>query len=186
MRRLLAGIALALALQLSPPCYGQSIDIFFDAAGTDCDATVPQPFSTGTIYVMARLGGPFADGITGAEFRITGAPTTWFYTQLCPCGEGNVLREGVRLGSAVCQSTALVPLLSINYMAPTVPSEVYLRVEKHTTPSNPAFQCPVLVRCDAPAFTLGCVAGGQAIINGPPCTVGAQPSSWSRLKLLFE
>jgi hypothetical protein len=55
----------------------------------------------------------------------------------------------------------------------------------HTTPSNPQRLCPVQVLCDAPTYTQICVAGGQAILDGRPCTVAVEPKSWSQVKSLY-
>ena len=71
--------------------------------------------------------------------------------------------------------------------APSLPpADTRTRIERHINPSNPNFQCPVLVLCDAPIFTTICVPGGQAIWNGPPCTVGVDQKSWSGVKNLFN
>jgi hypothetical protein len=43
----------------------------------------------------------------------------------------------------------------------------------------------VLVKCDAPVYTLICVPGGSAIINGTPCTVAVEETSWSTVKGLY-
>lgn len=190
MRRLLVVIFCAAMGLWAAPCSAQSIGVYFDTAATDCDATI-QANTPGTFYLIARLEGSFSNGMTGAEFRVTGLPAGWFITNAFPCPcipelPGNPYAEGVMIGFASCQPGPLVLLFGTTYFATSAPPDVRLRVTSHSTPSNPNFPCPLLVHCDAPVFTRECVAGGEAIINGPPCTVGVAPRSWSSIKGLYD
>jgi hypothetical protein len=54
-----------------------AIGLYFDADCTTCSATVT-PGDPFTLYVNATLAGGTADGITAAEFRISGMPASWF------------------------------------------------------------------------------------------------------------
>jgi hypothetical protein len=62
-----------------------------------------------------------------------------------------------------------------------------LRVEHHTTPSNPLFSCPQIALCNTPVFGRVCVAGGEAFLNSSQnCDVGVDRASWSRMKALYH
>jgi hypothetical protein len=172
--------------------FGQSNGVFFDQTATDCDATIPAN-SPATWYIIAILGGPSAGGITGAEFRQDGTPGTYFMSANAnPAANltiGNPLTGGCNIAFPDCQTgggTGHVLLYTINGFASgdAVP-QTYLSILKHTTPSRPDLQCPLLVLCDAPVYTQVCVGGGQAIVNGVPCTVAVEPKSWSQVKSLY-
>jgi hypothetical protein len=65
-------------------------------------------------------------------------------------------------------------------------SNVTLQVDRRDNPSNPNFQCPVMVQCDAPVFCLYCAGAGTATINGDcSCCTAATPASWSKVKALY-
>lgn len=189
----LRGIAtLVLALSVvAGSASAQSIGVFFDPAGGTCAATIgaPAPFS---MYILASLSGPSAGGLTGVEFRLDNIPGGWFLTPtvntVFNTVVGTSLGIGYNLASGGCQAGTggVLTLFSISGFATSLVSNHVMSILKHTTPSNPAFQCPLQVLCDAPVFTKVCVNGGQGIINGGNCTVGVEQTSWSTLKSLYN
>jgi hypothetical protein len=164
----------------------QSIGVFFDLGGNDCDATVAM-FTPAAYYILAGLGGPSVGGITGAEFRVDGTPGAWFPSATAnPSANvtlGSPLTGGCNIAFPVCQAAGPVLLYTVNMFATSAVVNDYLSVGRHNT--TPSLLCPVQVLCDAPVYTLVCVAGGVAIINGPPCTVAVEETSWSTVKGLY-
>lgn len=189
--RAIAPLVLALAL-IAGSASAASIGLFFDPAGGTCSTSIA-PFTPFTMYILAILGGPSAGGITGAEFRVDGLPPGWFATPTASnppwnAQVANPFTGGCNIASASCVPGAggVVQLYMVSGFATSAVSNQYMSVQRHTTPSNPNFQCPLLVLCDIPVYTKVCVNGGVAIINGGNCTVGVEQTSWSTVKALFE
>ena len=185
-------IALALAVTFAASAASAaSIGLYFDAAGTDCDYTVPGLYTPVNLYVMAVLSGPAAEGLTGAEFRVLNWPGAWFANITANPAANTVLGNlftGANIAFPACQpgTGGLVLLYSVSGFATTAVGETYLTVAQHFTPSNPQFPCPLLVLCDAPVYTKVCVSGGVAILNGRSCQIGVEPTSWSHVKGLYN
>jgi len=189
--RVIASLVLALCLAVGSAS-ASSIGVYFTADGTDCDATGVAPFTQVTFYILVHTYGDAATGgITGAEFQVKNFPSGWFGTPTPNPAFGTVignpLTGGCNIASGSCQSspTGFINLFTVTAFATSAVSNVDLIVDKHTTPSNPNFQCPALVLCDAPIFTLICVSGGEAFLNGGSCTVAVQPTTWSKVKSLY-
>jgi hypothetical protein len=177
-------------LSLAGPASASSIGIFFAADASDCDATHAS-FSSLEMYVIALLSGDAAvDGITGAEFRLDGVPSDWFhsvtYNPAASVSLGNPLTGGCNIGFPTCQPGPMVLLYTINSFATTSVSNLTYHIDRHTNPTNPFFQCPLLVLCDVPVYSKICVTGGTAFVNGGSCTVGVKPASWSQIKSMYE
>lgn len=198
-------VALTALLAFAVPSASESlIGVFFNTDATDCDATVPIN-SPVTWYLCAVLSGDaLAAGMSGAEFRQTGTPATWFATST-PNPAANVhlgdpLGAGAIIAFPSCQGTqtGVVLLYTVNGFAPTQVTDAVLRIEQHSTPNNPNFQCPSMINCGPPPlFTRFCVCGTAAIINrqfslvcfpdAPACpTVGTEARGWSALKSLYR
>ena len=174
---------------LTGSAVASSIGIFFSADGSDCDATVLENTAV-TWYICAVLGGDAGgSGITGAEFRQDGTPAGWFmtpaYSPAANVSIGLPTTGGCNLAFPDCKSGGIVLLYTVSGFATTSVSDMRLQIHRHTNPSNPHFPCPLLVLCDGPTYTKICVPGGEAIINGPPCTVGIQQKSWGAVKSLY-
>ena len=193
--RVFASLLAALGLAFTGTALASSIGVFFAADGSDCDATnAPGPF---TFWIGAVLhGDAAAGGITGAELRVDGVPQPpeWFMTATCnpltfcdfvpPDPTGG----GANIAFPICQPESggsFLLLFTVSGFAVTSPTRTF-KVERHTTPSNPNFSCPLLFLCDAPVFTRLCVPGGEAFLNGGVCTVGVEKKSWSSVKSLFD
>jgi hypothetical protein len=68
------------------------VGIYADAQGTPC-TMVPQGSGT-TLYVLAKVAGATASGITGAEFRIeVSNPAGWFLSYSPPTSGTTVLGQ---------------------------------------------------------------------------------------------
>jgi hypothetical protein len=166
-----------------------SIGVYFDQQATTFCAE-QHPVTQGTAYILAALyGNPFVFGIVGAEFRVDGMPASWSATVVPRPGAttlGNPLTGGCNIAFP-CQMSPIVLLYTVHY---TVLSEltVHLSVHAHSSPSNLTFTCPILYcACDQPGECVACVPGGTAAINDPSfCLVGVAPSTWSRVKSLYE
>jgi hypothetical protein len=184
--------SLVMALCLAGSASAQSIGIFFTPEATDCDGAIPAN-SGFTFYIIAILGaGPTADGVTGAEYRITGNDPGWFanYTP----GPGSNLALGTPIdgvGANVawpgCQDpgNGLLLLGTISGFSPAPAVERTMRVEMRNPPTNINFMCPLVTLCDA-EFTKLCVAGGEAFVNRSiPCNVGVEPATWTQVKGLY-
>jgi len=189
--RVIASLVMALCFAVGSAS-ASSISVYFAADASDCDTSVPAAFSPVNAWILADLYGDVAvNGITGAEFRVDGWPATWFgapvRNPLANIDVGNPLTGGTNIAFPVCQPSGVngtVLLFTINGLATTVPVNMVLKTERHTTPSNPNFPCPLVTICDA-VFTAVCVSGGEAFINGPPCNVAVAPATWSTVKSMY-
>lgn len=197
MGKVSAVIAVAVAIALvAGPVSAQSIGVFSDPAGNSCEfsAAVGQSF---TLYILATLGGGASGGMTGAEFRVAGIPAGWTTSEVANPAAGIVFGDPMGAGTNItfptCQTGTggKVLLFTVTVNPSTVVSDVILKVEMHTTPSNASFQCPLVTLCDPPAFTKLCVCGGQGVINGTIQNCGCgdpsptEATTWGHLKSLY-
>ncbi len=187
--RIIASLVMALLFSVGTAS-ASSIGVYFAADGSDCDATAAA-YTPLNWYVLAHLyQDGAATGMTGAEFRVSGVPTAWFHTITANPTASAVLGNlftGTNIAWAGCQTGPFVTLYSVSTFPTATPTaEMDWQILAHTTPSNPSFNCPVLVMCDAPVYTMVCVSGGEAFLNGRPCTVGVNPSTWTQVKTLFN
>lgn len=157
----------------------------------DCRAVIAPPFQVDTLHVVAALFGDAAtQGITGAEFRVEGFPTTWFPIASVDPGAtatGNPLGTGSAVAFFGCQAppNGVVHLFSIVYF-PTDAAVHNLVVTAASPPADPAFDCPVMRLCGESRPRL-CVSGGWFRFNNiDPCELGVEPASWSQVKALYD
>lgn len=189
-RALTLALALAVLVLGSAGASSQTIGVFFDVGANSCSGIVA-PFSLSTLYVLALPAGPAAGGITGAAFRIDGAPAGWFYTQnypgVCDLTCPAPLVEDAWFAFPTCQTASIVPLMSINVLATGSLQDVVLTTRRNDAPNVWALDCPVLVLCDAPTYTGVCASGNVAVINPvqETCTLDLAPSTWSKVKSLY-
>jgi len=185
------GVFVTLMLAVRP-AVAVRIGVFADPNASSCGLQVQAPTPV-TFYVLAVLDDARADGIVGAEFRITGFPGSasgWFLNAnwTAPATKwplGNPMFDGTDLALWPCQRSAnrIVELGRISGFVTSSVTNVVVRVEGHLTPSNDDFSCPYVTLCDSadacgtgiqqPQFTRVCVEGLESIINGDPCTVDA-------------
>jgi hypothetical protein len=195
----LHALALAALVTLTAsPVSASVIGVFFDQEATDCEASVTAPNFV-TWYVCAVLfEDPLASiGIAAAEFRQTGTPIGWIMT-VTPSPASNVsigdpLGAGCDIAFPTCQGVSpphVVLLYTVTGVATSQVTDAELHIEMRSPPTNPNFQCPVLVICLPPTFGLYCVGGSDAVINRsgskvcPPVAI-ATPS-WSGMKALYR
>ncbi len=90
-----------------------------------------------------------------------------------------------------CQhpSDGIVGLYSVLVLAAAAEPDVEFRIEMRNHSIGPP--CPLLVACDAPAFTQHCVVGQPCFVNpsapricGRPVSV--EQKSWTAVKQLFR
>jgi hypothetical protein len=199
--RAVVTFALALAFATSP-ARASSIGVFFAADASDCDFTQDAAGPI-TWYIVAVLDGDHASsGIVAAEFSQRGTPTGWFMNW-APSSLANVnlisgagIVNGTTIAFPTCQTGAIVLLYTVSSFATSVaPPNTYLTVEAHPFPSNPNFDCPLVAVCNPPVsgqpcpsslFTLRCVGGTSAIINGLTCNIAVDRQTWSTVKNLYD
>jgi hypothetical protein len=197
-RSLLLGFAGLLLV--SGSASAQHIGIFMDANATSCAAEVgPNPRID--LHVIAILGGS-VPVMTGAQFMIEGAPETWKPRDVLWVPDVNVVinvghpifpnpvhpnSPGVNIAFGSCQGSTRVPLGRIVLLGPPTSDNVRLRVtwfELGGADPN----CPFVTNCDAPAFPMVCVSGGEIVLNGPPpsnCQTAVEERTWTTVKRLY-
>ena len=221
--------ALLLLVPVSARSSDGHIKLFFDP--NQCRGDIPCG-ETRTLYVYAALEGATANGVTGIEYGmrlgLDGGPDPgWtFAEEFAPgitvtIGSGAFFPSdqipimprpnrgrGVNLAWGTCQfgTDGLVLLETVEVTnSGCTGTELRLFTTDHDRPSNQAFQCPLAVLCDGPAYSKVClttcnnpdeprnpVLCGEAVINPgantqSPCRITAvNPSSWSVVKDLYR
>ena len=167
----------------------QIIAPFADPGATSCTITAPPNVPT-PFYIVA-LPEPF-EGFIEARFRITGLPANLYTTTTIVTDRASVSGDpfgsGVNFYFTSCQGPAPVVLFTIilTNLGDAAGNRT-IRVERHTMPTNPMFQCPLLVVCDPPEYTVACVAGGQAFLNSSSeCEIALEDVTWSQVKALYD
>jgi len=190
------GLLLVLALTLGVgSAFAQSIDMVGDPAGTTCSGTL-MPGTTPFLYIIARQGPNAPDGITGAEFWVSGFPATWLSivtpnpASAVALGSPFATTPPFRANIAfpACQpwsGNGIIPLYTIQVIPLSVVGETYLQVQIANPPSNIDYTGPIVTLCDPPIFTAVVVDGGTFIMNGRPCTVSVEEKTWSQVKALY-
>lgn len=173
------------------PARGQSVGVYFDPNATTCSIQIPQD-GFGYFSIIANLVGPAAGGITGIECRFEVQAvnfwTFWCLPEAFPGCNEIISSDGARIVWPSCQpgTGGLLELGRYFFLTIGTTPTTYLRIVAHREPANPDLACPTMRLCDGPVYTSICVPGGQAIVNGPPCTVATQQSSWAQVKSLFD
>jgi hypothetical protein len=177
---------LVVALFIATTCPAQTIGVYFDANATITAVDVPQN-TMARFYILALLGGGVADGMTGAEFRVTGVPSEWFVA-VTPNPHPGFLQighplnnVGVNCAFPTCQTAPIITLYTVDFIATTAVSNLELRVRARNPPANPNFPCPLMTQCPFP-YEKVCATGGVAYINP---VVAVTPSSWSQVKAIY-
>lgn len=154
---------------------GQSIGGYASMDATQCVLTVPAA-TPGTFYVLAELAGAATNGISGAEFQLTGLPSNWaaavtpnpaaHFTLGSPL-DG----EGAQIAFPACRPQGPVLLYTIVVQHTGDTGTYDLVVTRREHPSNPNFECAFVTLCDAPVFTKVCVSTRPLYLNtGQPAT----------------
>ena len=189
----IAAVAALLSAVVSPsPSRATTIGLYFDDQGTTFERAQAAA-EPGAAWLLALLDGEAAAGIIGAEFRLDSFPSGWFVTAVPnPAANfvlGDPIVEGTNLAFDACQGSVLpaapVLLFTLNYFATSTLDQHVMSIVAHSMPSNPQFNCPLVVLCDPPTYTKLCVVGGRAAFNDPGF-VSVAPSSWSAVKSLYQ
>lgn len=185
-------ILVAYCMVASPGAAGPSLGIFADRAGTSCniEQAIPGP---GVLYILCELGGAASEGIRAAEIGVAGWPPDWVANVVPSPRAAATLWHPLQGGGVVlfpdCEAGdgAIVLVYTIEYYALGPPvSHHVLTATRNEHRIDPNFQCPLVKVCDdVPEIRL-CVPASGAVINGPPCTVGVEASTWARLKGLYQ
>ena len=182
-------VALALTVTAGvSPSHAQMVSIFADSLGTRCDIPV-HPGTPGHAFLLFQQG--TLGGISGWACRVQGLPSGWFGfadTEWVPLPFDNYLFEGgTVLAWPICQDDNTLILARLTIIATTEENNVGLLVTSRTPLVNPELDCALVTQCDAPVYTATCVAGGTAIINSvEPCVIAVTPTSWTRIKRLYD
>jgi hypothetical protein len=166
---------------------GESIGLFFDEGCATCSATL-NPGEPRGLQIRAIRGGPTGGfPLAGAHFAVAGLPFGW--TAECSSNPAATFSFGNPFsddgGSLLfpCSAGTCVLLYSCTITA-TTNETAYLQVVSHPNPQGcPSGPC--IAYC-APSLTAVRASGGEAIINGGSCTVAVHPSTWGRVKQLYE
>ena len=155
------------------------IGIYADSNATEYCLNIP-PFTGRILYVIGRLSGATAPGITGCEFRIEVTnPTGWVISYSPPAADlilGNPLdtQPGVADSSGVsivfdsclqpnANGTVYLGTLSVLNVGGSLNQ---LLVRRHSLPNNPTYLCPLFTLCDEPMLSLSCFSPS----GEPPCS----------------
>ncbi|UCE01283.1 MAG: hypothetical protein JSW67_08225 [Candidatus Latescibacterota bacterium] len=163
-----------------PPSNGY-IGVFGDADGTNCCITLNKS-GNGKLWVYAVSGGASADGIQGAEFKITVEPPApaasfnWTPAKGTNVSVGNPIDNGDGGGALVTFNDCQGGLVGDKILLGTIQAfnldgEHRLVVRKHDAPLNATFQCPSVLMCDGPTFTQVCLT----YKDGDPALGGEEP-----------
>jgi hypothetical protein len=154
-----------------------------------------EPGSPGEVYVVAKLDGATAGGISGAEFRFTGVPDSW-QTYAVPNPDIIALGNPFTIGVATaftCKRPELPTyvLYTVVVTATQAEQDVTFALEAREPPMNPISDCPLLVGCDSPVFTKHCVQSVPCFVNSRGVTdcdtsVAVTEKTWSGVKQLFR
>lgn len=178
-------LTLAVAAMAETPSNGY-IGVFGDAAGTDCCIQL-NGSGNGKLHVFMVTGGASAEGISGAEFKISveppapGATFNWKSSNLISATTGNPIDNGSGGGAFVTLKTCgtetglagdKISLGTVQVSGLT--GEHQLVVRRTDSPVNPSFTCASVLLCDAPAYTQVCLT----LKEGDPALNGEEPAAF--------
>jgi hypothetical protein len=181
IRRLRIGVAAAWIATHAAVCAAEELEkvvagtlgVYADSAGTEPCATVDQ---FATLYVIARVAGASAAGITGAEFRIeVEKPSGWSFSYSPPpaadirMGDPMDLdpqkskdESGLRIAFATCREPVQGKIdLGTIVVIRDGGATTYLRVKRHSKPSNSKYACALFTLCDSPVYSKACVSAAR-------------------------
>ena len=186
MKRTLLAIGFLLLAARSEAANG-NIVLVFEIDGQPawgCNATVPCQCRV-RMGVWALLQGQSEGGITGVEYRIEVGPDNqpdpgWLFAETFDPGlmilgpgalnPGDSNPRGVTAAWPSCQTgnggMILIETVEILNMGCDA-AALRLRVARADPASNPLFQCPLFVLCDAPVYTKVCLGFNITICRNP-------------------
>lgn len=190
-------VAMLLVAACASAASAQTIGLFADSLGTDCNLIIPFPSEPVRVFAVATLEGDAADGIQFAAFRVQGLPAGWTATLALGPGAnvvvGNLFVEGVGVGFPSCTHNTRQVLLTARITPTSDVQNVHLQVLPHSIAGD---RCSIKDSCEiqTPLFCtcadifIECVPaeGLPSQINGQGCVVQTTNDSWSRVKRLYE
>ena len=189
-------LSVLLALWISAP-QAQTIGLFADPLGTDCNLQIPFPGSPVAVYAVATLAGPAADGVSGASFRIEGLPAGW--TAVVAPGpnvtfmNGDPFSAGALISLDGCVSSQPLVLWTALITPTSYVENTELTVVAHATYppmcsiENPCSQsCPFFCDCDVWGGNCICAETLPSHINGDPCVVAVPQHRWGQVKQVYR
>ena len=185
---LVAGLVSASSAQYPNNGY---LGLYADQAGTQCCITAA-PFVSTSTYLIAKLAGASAAGITGVEFRLefsnTAYITNWTSDPSLVVALGNPIdttpvettvenpddpgnNAGSNLAYGTCQGEGtgsvqfgILGLINLGNPGP----ELVIKVKRKEPPSSPSNAAPLFTLCDAPVFTAVMMTLRQTEIDQNP------------------
>jgi hypothetical protein len=121
-------------------------------------------------------------GMDGAEFRVTGWPAGYVHTvtanPAAAVAIGDPLGNGCNIALGSCETSETVLLYTVQTFNPGSAPSGSFAIEQHAFPSNPNFQCPVVMNtfCSPPLNTTACASAGIAFLNQSAGTPPSNPS----------
>ena len=179
-------------LMLLAPGLAQASAIHLQATDGTCHLNITPTQPTGVFTILADATAS-CGCVSGAEFRVAGLGSGWFVTVTASPGAalaiGDPLGAGCNIALSSCSTPgpALLYTIGLTYLAGGDPPATTLHVEAHSTPSHPAFACPVVTADTGIIFCRECATSGVLYINNPgDCTVGTRAATWSQVKALLR
>ncbi len=166
----------------------QEIAPIADPGGISCNISAP-PFVPTPFYILAKTA-PYP-GLIEARFRITGLPADLYKTSVDANPTALVGGDPFGDGCNFYFTSCLAPPVHLFTITVTNQGDAIgnriIRIERHTMPANPMYSCPLLVVCDPPEYSVVCVSGGSAFLNGADeCEIAVDHVTWSKVKALYE
>ena len=190
-------LALALIMVLLPSTIpAQTIGLFADSLGTDCNLQIPFPGGPVKVYALGTLRGTVASGVISAVFKVSGLPVGW--SAVVTAGPqvnamaGDPFAEGVALAYPACMVSGPL-LLWTAEITPTNPvQDVDLQVAPHVQYGDSCFwshdcgrACAHFCDCNGIPVCI-CAESVPSHINGAPCSVGVAKAGWGYLKIFYR
>lgn len=181
----------------APAALGQTIGVFADSLGTDCNLAIPFPGGPILAYVVGTVDGAAASGVTASAFRINGVPSAWSATVVAsdPAANlvlGDVFTEGIQIAYPGCVLGRRL-LLTIEITPSSVAENASLSVLPHVEFGNtcgvegpcPA-ACPHFCGCGTLVIPCYCAETVTGSINGPPCVTAIEHRAWGQVKRTYR
>jgi len=177
-------LGLGTALWTSPAS-GTSVGMFADSTCSSCNLVVSLG-GTATTFIRIVTDYQTNQGVTGAEFRITGLPPNWLASAIpnpqADSSTGNLFGSGAVITFPLAgidgDCVDLYTVFLSNYSAA---SDVVLRVE-----AGNSAPCPRVFLGNLPISSL-CAEGGVMFVNSDgDCRVSVAPTTWSQVKALYQ
>jgi len=116
-----------------------------------------------TLYVVGKVDGMTASGITGAEFRIEFQnPNGYLLSYTAPDGAvvlGNPLQNGLNIAFPSCQvpTAGNVSLGTVFVFNTGTGSATDIVLKRRNPPTNQNYPCALFTRCDGALFSKSCM-----------------------------